>query len=205
MRTGRSRPASYSLQNSLQPHLTLIVSTAILYIDYLCTLFPCAFSVQKIYVRELSSLMQSFLRFRYRKSRLPFRTSGSLSTDHCNSSGYPVARAKAPGPRHPLDPVLLRHTQINHSARLADGIIVPWRSNRRYVFFILFVFICSIAFPFRTCGPFFLDPTIAYPIQLVRYSLSLYLQYKALNGIHECGRQICRKSKSSRRQSRRDA
>ena len=48
-----------------------------------------------------------------------------FSINHCDLSGYPVARTKAPGPRHPLDPVLLRHTQINHSAFLAVGIIVP--------------------------------------------------------------------------------
>ena len=40
-------------------------------------------------------------------------------------SGYPLASSEAPGPRHPLDPVLLRHTQIRHSASLAVGIIVP--------------------------------------------------------------------------------
>ena len=38
---------------------------------------------------------------------------------------------------------------------MADGINVPWRSNRRYVSLNLFVCICSIAFPFRTCGPIF--------------------------------------------------
>jgi len=89
------------------------------------------------------------------KSRLSFRTSGSLSTDHCDSSGYPAARAQAPGPRHPLDPVILRHTQISPSACLAVGIIVHWRSNRRYVFLILFVYICSIAFPFPDLLSFF--------------------------------------------------
>ena len=65
------------------------------------------------------------LRALTKKSRLSFRTSGSLSVNHCYLSGYPVARAKAPGPRYPLDPVLLRHTQTGHSAFLAVGIIVP--------------------------------------------------------------------------------
>ena len=50
------------------------------------------------------------------KSRLSFRTSGSLSVNHCILSGQSAARAKAPGPRYPLDPVLLRHKQISHSA-----------------------------------------------------------------------------------------
>ena len=131
--------------------------------------FPCAFSIHKYHFHELSSLMCTVLHSGHNKSRLPIRTSGSLSTNHCDLSGYPVARAKATGPRHPLDPVLLRHTQISPSACFAVGIIVPWRSNRRYVFFILFVYICSIAFPFRTCGcgPFFLELTIAYQVQLV--------------------------------------
>ena len=45
---------------------------------------------------------------------------------------------------------------------MADGINVPWRSNRRYVSLNLFVCICSIAFPFRTCGPiFFKDAHLA--------------------------------------------
>ena len=69
--------------------------------------------------------MRSILLARHNKSRLPIRTSGSLSTNHCDLSGYPVARAKATGPRHPLDPVLLRHTQISPSACFAVGIIVP--------------------------------------------------------------------------------
>ncbi len=103
------------------------------------------------YTMELNILLVS----KHIKSRLSFRTSGSLSTDHCNSSGYPAARAQAPGPRHPLDPVLLRHTQISPSACFAVGIIVPWRSNRRYVFLILFVYICSIAFPFPDLLSFF--------------------------------------------------
>ena len=104
------------------------------------------------YTMELYILLVS----KHRKSRLSFRTSGSLSINHCDLSGYPVARTKAPGPRHPLDPVLWRRTQISPSACIAVGIIVPWRSNRRYVFLILFVYICSIAFPFRTYGPFLL-------------------------------------------------
>ena len=100
------------------------------------------------------------------KSRLSYRTSGSLSINHCDLSGHPMAHGEAHGPRHPLDPVLLRHTQINHSAFLAVGIIVPWRSNWRFAFFILSVCICSIAFPFRTCCPFFTTLNIA-PVVLV--------------------------------------
>ena len=79
-----------------------------------------------------------------------------FSINHCDLSGYHMALREPFGPRHPLDPVLLRHTQISHSAFLAAGIIVPWRSNWRYVFSILSVCICSIALPFRTCSPFFL-------------------------------------------------
>ena len=58
------------------------------------------------------------------KSRLSFRTSGSLSVNLCILSGYSMAPGEPSGPRHPLDPVLLRHTQISHSAFLAIGIIV---------------------------------------------------------------------------------
>ena len=59
------------------------------------------------------------------KSRLSFRTSGRFSINHCILSGQSAARAKAPGPRYPLDPVLLRHTQISHSASWAVGTHVP--------------------------------------------------------------------------------
>jgi hypothetical protein len=38
-------------------------------------------------------------------------------------------RTASPGPRYPLDPVVLRQTQRSHSASLAVGIIVPRRSN----------------------------------------------------------------------------
>ena len=39
------------------------------------------------------------------KSRLSFRTSGSLSINHCILSGQSAVRAKAPASRYPLDPV----------------------------------------------------------------------------------------------------
>ena len=101
------------------------------------------------------------------KSRLSYRTSGSLSINHCDLSGHPMAHVEPSGPRHPLDPVLLRHTQINHSAFLAVGIIVPWRSNWRFAFFILSVCICSIAFPFRSCCPFCTTLNIAPVVWVV--------------------------------------
>ena len=91
------------------------------------------------------------------KCRLSPRTSGILSINHCNQSGYCRARGEAPGPRHPLDPVLKRHTLISHSAFLTEGIVVFWRSNRRYIFLVVHVCIFSIAFPFRTCCPFLLS------------------------------------------------
>ena len=81
------------------------------------------------------------------------QSQGSLSNSYWNLFGHPTARSEAPGPKHPLDPVILRHTQISHSASLTVGIIVPWRSNMQYVF--LFDLFCSIAFPFRTSCPFF--------------------------------------------------
>ena len=80
---------------------------------------------------------------------------------------YFMARGQASGSRHPLDPVLilLRRTQISHSASLAVGIVVPWRSNRRYVLLNSFVWICSIASLFLSGlrGPFllFAAPNIA--------------------------------------------
>ena len=54
------------------------------------------------YTMELYILLVS----KHIKSRLSFRTSGSFSINYCDLSGYPVARTKALGPRHPLDPVL---------------------------------------------------------------------------------------------------
>lgn len=87
------------------------------------------------------------------KGRLSDWTSGTLSNSYWNLFGHPTAPSEAPGPKHPLDPVILRHTQISHSASLTVGIIVPWRSNMQFVF--LFVLFCSIAFPFRTSCPFF--------------------------------------------------
>ena len=59
----------------------------------------------------------------------------------------------APYARYLLDPVVRRHASISHTAFLAVGIIVLWRSNERFVFFKPLIFIFSIAFPFRTCGP----------------------------------------------------
>ena len=87
------------------------------------------------------------------KGRLSDWTSGSLSNSYWNLFGHHTAPSEAPGPKHPLDPVILRHTQISHSVSLTVGIIVPWRSNMQFVF--LFVLFCSIAFPFRTSCPFF--------------------------------------------------
>ena len=58
------------------------------------------------------------------KGRLSDWTSGSLSNSYWNLFGHPTARSEAPGPKHPLDPVILRHTQISHSASLTVGIIV---------------------------------------------------------------------------------
>ena len=132
-------------------------------------LFPCCFSFLLFHLHELGSLLQSIYYSCKENAACLFGQAAVSAFITAFISGYPAARIKAPGSRHPLDPVLLRHTQISPSACFAVGIIVPWRSNRRYVFFILFVYICSIAFPFRTCGfgPFFLELTITYQVQLV--------------------------------------
>ena len=59
------------------------------------------------------------------KGRLSDWTSGSLSNSYWNLFGHHTAPSEAPGPKHPLDPVILRHTQISHSVSLTVGIIVP--------------------------------------------------------------------------------
>ncbi len=54
-------------------------------------------------------------------------------------------------------------------ASLAAGIVVLWRSNRRYVFFILLVCVCNIALPFLS-GPaalFFLPFNLTSPLLFV--------------------------------------
>ena len=91
------------------------------------------------------------------KNRLPFRTSGSISNISCDQSVHSRVCANTPGSRYPLDPALKRHTLLSLSAFSAAGIMVPWRSFGRYVLRELNICICSIAFPFRTCGSIFSD------------------------------------------------
>ena len=91
------------------------------------------------------------------KNRLPFRTSGRISNISCDQSVYSRVCTNTPGSRYPLDPALKRHTLLSLSAFSAAGIMVPWRSFGRYVLRELNICICSIAFPFRTCGSIFSD------------------------------------------------
>ena len=69
-------------------------------------------------------------------------------------SGHSMLHSSTPGPRQPLDPVFLRHALTMHSALSAEGIVILRISFGRVIKFKLFVCICSIAFPFRTSGPF---------------------------------------------------
>ena len=114
------------------------------------------------WIKERNKLMKRYLRyhrfiklFLHTKNRLSFRTSGSFCKVKLVLSGHSGMRIEAPGSRYPLDPVVLRHVKLNRSALLADSIIFPWRSHGRYVFKKLYVCICSIALPFRTCSPNF--------------------------------------------------
>ena len=91
------------------------------------------------------------------KNRLSFRTSGSIVSICCDRSVHSRACTNTPGSRYPLDPASKRHTLLSHSAFSAAGIMVPWRSFGRYVLRELNICICSISFPFRTCGSIFSD------------------------------------------------
>ena len=90
--------------------------------------------------------------FQAQKNRWSFRTSGGLSdyTSIYHLSDHSSMRIAIPGPRYPLGPVLIRHVEISLSALLAEGRITVWSTYGRLIFFKLFIYICSIAFPFRT-------------------------------------------------------
>ena len=92
------------------------------------------------------------------KNRLPFGQA-VVSARFQYRSGHSQLHNSIPGPRQPLDPVYLRHVLTNHSALLAEGIFIPRSSYGLLIKFKLYVWICSIAFPFRTSSPsLFLRP-----------------------------------------------